>query len=63
MKIKIAVAALVVLSFVAPSALAQGSVTVNGVTWTCQNSCSVYTYPNGGTMVKDSRGGWIERSQ
>lgn len=38
-----------------------GTVEVNGVTWECQHACSVYTYPGGGTMVKDSAGGWIRR--
>lgn len=44
------------------AAAVAGTVTVNGTTWECQNQCTVSTYPNGGTMVKDSAGGWIRRT-
>lgn len=49
--------ALLVIGFAATA----GTVVVNGVTWECQNSCSVTTLPNGGTMIMDSSGGWIRR--
>jgi hypothetical protein len=51
---------LYLLLFVSLVAIA-GEVVVNGVTWQCQHACSVYTYPNGGTMVMDSAGGWVRR--
>lgn len=39
-----------------------GTVIVNGVTWECQHTCEVYTYPADGAMVKDSASGWVRRA-
>jgi hypothetical protein len=32
------------------------TVTFNGTTYSCPNSCVINTYPNGGWLVRDSQG-------
>ena len=50
-------AALTVATMVA---MAANTVTLNGTTYRCPNTCVVTTYPNGGWMVRDSGGGAVD---
>jgi len=60
---KVGELAFAALLAVSTAALASESVTLNGTTYTCQNTCVVTTYPNGGWMVKDSLNGWITKAR
>lgn len=58
MKKTLSTAAVVALLALAPVAMAEQSVTINGTTYTCTNSC-VVTVTSSGYSVTDSAGGRV----
>jgi len=40
-------------------AFAEESVTIDGMTWTCSNSCNVTLHGDGGYTVTDCCGGYV----
>ena len=43
------------------SAFAAGQVIIGGYIFQCQHSCSVRVDSNGGILVYDSEGGWVQK--
>lgn len=52
-------AAMLSASFGISTALAEDSVIIGTIRYTCQNTCVVSIYPNG-FSVRDSGGGWMD---
>ena len=59
MKNTLLTVAAVTLLALAPTAMAAESVTINGRTFTCDNSCVVTVSPTGVVGVRDSAGGRV----
>jgi predicted S18 family serine protease len=47
------------LTLISAAALAYQEVTVNGLTYGCENRCNVTTYPGGGYLIRDTLGGYV----
>lgn len=50
---------IIALALMPRIAMAGDSVTINGISYTCTNSCSVTTHPDGSWTVRDCCGGQV----